>query len=644
VILVRGSGPHFCAGADIQDFDRSPQQIDRLRDLFAQIDRCPKPVVMQLHGHVLGAGCELALAGHYRLATPGSQLGFPEVTLGLLPGGGGTQRLPRKAGVAQALKMILGGKPVDAEEARHIGLVDAIVEGEAALAWARARSRDRPSNDTGNARADTAAIEFWRAEISRRPSLSTARADIVDCVEAAVTLELAQGLALERERFTTLLHSTASRGLRHAFFSERKVARVPGLPPKVVAQKITSIGVIGAGTMGLGIALTLLNADLPVILIDAKAETLSAAVKRISSLLERDVDKGRSSADTAARRLALLQPSASLDAVGKADLVIEAVFEDLNVKREVFGQLARIAKPTAILASNTSTLDVDAIAAFTDRPGQVVGLHFFSPAHIMRLVEIVRGAKTTPEVLAASMAFVRDIGKIGVVSGNCDGFIGNRIFEEYLRQAYLLLEEGALPHQVDGVLERWGMAMGPLRTMDLAGQDIGWSIRKRRALTQPDRPYSEIPDRLCELGRFGQKTGAGYYRYPDGRTAERDPQIDALVTEHSAALGIERRTVSDEEIVERCVLAMVNEGARILAERIAFRPLDIDVIYLNGYGYPRERGGPMFYADTLGLRHVLERIRFFSRGREGWAWQPAPVIEELVARNAGFATLNADSA
>jgi 3-hydroxyacyl-CoA dehydrogenase len=402
---------------------------------------------------------------------------------------------------------------------------------------------------------------------------------------------------------------------------------------------VTSVAVIGAGLMGTGIATTLLNADLAVTLIETRSDALDAAVKRIRAAFARDIERGRLTARTAEHRMDRLTLSDTINAAADADLVIEAVFEDIDVKRTVFGELDRIAKRSAILASNTSGIDLNLIAGFTRRPERVVGLHFFSPANIMKLVEIVRGTATAPGVLATAIAVVKKIGKVGVVAGVCDGFIGNRIFEEYLRQAYFLLEQGALPQQVDKALENWGMAMGPFRTMDLAGQDVGRSVRKRRLITDPERPYSRIPDLICDMGRFGQKTGKGFYLYREGRTAEADPEIDALVISYSAKIGIKRHTLDDTEIIERCWLAMVNEGARILADGIAYRPADIDIIYLNGYGFPAERGGPMFHADRIGLPKVLATIEGFAAGANGWSWTPAPLLVDLVARNATFGSL-----
>lgn len=437
-----------------------------------------------------------------------------------------------------------------------------------------------------------------------------------------------------------MLSSESSLGLRHAFLGRRQVVRIPGLPDHVKQEHVASVAVVGAGLMGTGIAITLLNADLAVTLIETRSDALDAAVKRIRAMFARDVEKGRLPAQTMEDRVKCLTPATTIDSAADADVVIEAVFEELDVKRAVFGELDRIAKRSAILASNTSGIDLNLIAGFTGRPERVVGLHFFSPANIMKLVEVVRGAATAPDVLAAAMAFVKRIGKVGVVAGVCDGFIGNRIFEEYLRQAYFLLEEGALPQQVDKILENWGMAMGPFRTMDLAGQDVGWSVRKRRAVTDPARPYSRIPDLIVDRGRFGQKTGKGFYLYHDGRTAEVDSEIDALVISYSEKIGIKRRALDDTEVIERCLLTMVNEGARILAEGIAYRPVDIDMIYLNGYGFPAERGGPMFHADRIGLRNVLARIEQFAAGANGWSWTPAQLLVDLAARNATFGSLN----
>lgn len=642
-VVIAADGRMFSAGADINDFDLHLDTLQRMRALTSDlIEGAGKPIVAAIHGMALGGGLELALACHYRICSADAKLGLPEVTMGVLPGGGGTQRLPRLVGVTKALDMMLGAKPVSASEALRIGLVDRVAQSDLlaeAIAWARdlkavVRCSDKAvANDLG----DSLDEDRNRAARSR---LSDAPTHIVTCVAAAASESFERGMAIEADLFERLRVSDASRGLRHAFTARRQVAQIPGLPSDVQVLPIETVAVIGAGTMGVGIALALLAAGLTVTLIDAKAEALNAAEARVANTLDSDVAKARLTAEAAAERKGRLALAPAIQAAADVDLVIEAVFEDLAVKKAVFTTLDRMCKPSAILASNTSTLDVDAIAAFTARPQSVIGMHFFSPANIMRLLEVVRGEKTAPSVLATVMALARRIGKVGVVAGVCDGFIGNRIFEEYLRQAYFLLEEGALPAQVDAAMERWGMAMGPLRVMDLAGQDIGWSIRMRRAVEQPDRPYSKIPDKICEMGRFGQKTGAGFYRYADSRTAQVDPEIDALIVAHSAEIGLARREIGDREIVDRCLLAMVNEGAKIVAEGIAYRPLDVDVIYLDGYGFPAERGGPMFQADIIGLDHVLATMRSFAAGRHGWAWEPAPLLVEFSARGDRLGSLN----
>ena len=629
-LVVMAAGDLFSAGADIADFGASANKLDRMRALTSDlIEAAHKPIVMALHGMALGGGLEFALSGHYRICAPGTKLGLPEVTLGLLPGAGGTQRLPRLIGVEAALQMMLSGTPLDASKALALGLIDRVATGDfraEAAAWAKELVAAGPKRacDRLPAGDPAPAIDQARRGLDAR-SLSQAPAFIIDCVEAACTRPFAEGLALEKRLFESLIDSEASLGLRHVFFGRREVARIPG-PKTSAAGVIHSVAVIGGGLMGTGIAIALLNSELKVTLIEPRAEALDKAVATIRKTIQRDVDKGRLSAAAAAHRIDSLFPSATLEACAAADLIIEAVYESMDVKRQVFVELDRIASPAAILASNTSTLDLDVIAACTRRPERVVGLHFFSPANIMKLLEIVRGRRTDPGVLAASMAFSKAIGKVGVVSGVCDGFIGNRMFEEYLRQAYFLLEEGALPAQIDGALENWGMAMGPLKVMDLAGQDIGWSIRKRRAIEQPGRPYSTIPDQLCEMGRFGQKTGAGFYLYPDGRTAREDPQISALILAHSAKLGITRRAVADAQIVDRCVLALVNEGARIVEEGIAYRAVDVDMVSVFGYGFPAARGGPMFYAARMGFANVVRRIEEFAAGRNGWAWVPAALL------------------
>jgi 3-hydroxyacyl-CoA dehydrogenase len=642
-VVVVADGKLFSAGADIADFDRYPDTLERMRTFTTDIvESAPKPVVIAIHGAALGAGLELAMAGHFRMCSADATFGLPEVTLGLLPGGGGTQRLPRLIGSSKALAMMMSGKAVGAVEALQLALIDRISSGDLrtdAIHWAATLNTVRRTCDQAMKGDFVPVILEGRAKAGKA-RLSDAPTFIVDCVEAACTRPFSEGMRVEAELFERLRLSEPSHGLRHAFYARRRVAHVPGLPQNSAEHPIKCVAVVGAGTMGTGITLSLLAAGLPVILIEPDAEARKRAAARIENTTSNDIAKGRLSAEDGTRLLAQLSLAGEIGAAAPADLVIEAVFEDMAAKARVFAELDLVCKASTILASNTSTLDLNAIADLTARPDRVIGTHFFSPANIMRLLEVVRGAKTATAVLATTLAFAKRIRKTAVVAGVCDGFIGNRIFEEYLRQAYFLLEEGALPEQVDGALERWGMAMGPFRVMDLAGQDIGWSIRKRRAIEQPDRPYSKIPDLVCERQRFGQKTGSGFYRYPDGRTPLVDPQIRALIVEYSAAIGMTRRRIEEEEIVMRCVLAMTNEGARIVAEGIAYRPLDIDVAYLDGYGFPAERGGPMFFADRIGLPTVLEKCLQFSRGHQGWAWAAAPLLVRLADSDSCFGALN----
>ncbi|MFC3441492.1 3-hydroxyacyl-CoA dehydrogenase NAD-binding domain-containing protein [Sphingobium rhizovicinum] len=636
-----GGGALFSGGADISEFDK-PWVEPSLPGLADRLERCHKPVVAAIHGICYGGGLELALACHRRIASPTARMALPEVLLGLLPGAGGTQRLPRLIGARAALKMMLEGAPVDASTALALGLVD-LIAGDlavAALEMARQVATDqiRRTGDLPLPKDLREAVLDARENLSTR-SLSPAQAYIIDSV--AVMDELfSAGQAVEARLFTALLATEASRGLRHAFFGERKVARIPGLSKEINQRDIKRVGVVGGGVMGTGIAIALLNAGLDVTIVDLQPEVRARAEGTISATIQRDVNKGRIDQRIADARFAALCIADDLSAMSRVDLVIEAVFEDIKVKEKVFTALEQHTRPDAILASNTSTLDLDVIAGFVKNPSRVIGLHFFSPANIMKLLEIVQGRETAPELLVAAMAFAKRIGKIGVISGVCDGFIGNRIFEEYLRQVYFMLEEGALPQQIDAAMEKWGMAMGPCRTMDLAGQDIGWAIRKRRAIQNPERPYSGIPDRICERGRFGQKSGKGFYLYADGRTARVDPEIEQLIVDYSDEFGIERREISDDEIINRSLLAMINEGAKILEEGIAYRPIDIDMTYLLGYGFARERGGPMFQADLIGLPSVFEQLKALAQGRNGWTWTPSPLIGRLAASGESFESLN----
>lgn len=638
--VVLHGGRRFSGGADISDFEDAPERLNTIRDLQKLIEAAPKPVIAAIEGLCLGGGLELAISTHFRLAQTETLLGFPEITLGLLPGSGGTQRAPRLLGAEAALNLMLTGEMIDAQAALNLGLVDQVVDDsvvDAAISafkdgtiTAPRRSGDLPV---------PADIESAIAAGSTSGKLSDAGQKILGCISILPELEFPEALAFEADAFAQLMSTDTSKSLRHGFFGRRTVSRIPGLKG-VPARAIEKVTVVGGGLMGTGIATALLNAGMRVSVVEPDQSRWPQAEGTIAKSLARDVSKKRISQSTADQRFAALSLAGSIEDAAEADLFIEAVFEDIAVKQQVFEAMDKYARPDAILASNTSTLDLNQIADFTTRPEQVLGMHFFSPAHIMRLLEIVEGEKTSADTLATAVVFAKQIKKIGVVAGVCDGFIGNRIMEEYLRQVWFLLEEGALPQQVDRAVEAFGMAMGPCRVMDLAGQDIGWSIRKRRAIEQPDRPYSKVPDLICEMGRFGQKTGAGFYIYPDGRTPEVDPEIEPLIIAHSEEIGVERRDISDAEIVERCILAMVNEGARILEEGIAYRPVDIDIVYLEGYGFPASRGGPMFHAELLGLPDVLETLRKYQAGRHGWAWEPAPLIETLVAEGRSFKELN----
>lgn len=638
-IVIAGRPDGFSAGADISDFDDGPAPADQLRSLFDAIELCPKPVVAAVSGRCFGGGAELAMSCHWRFAEVGASFAFPEVMLGLLPGGGGTQRLPRLVGAQSALDLMLGGKAVDAQRSLELGLVDQMVSEDVVQAAADFVARGVNVRRTGELDRP---LDLHRAVATAREKANhSPKRQIVECVGSIASHDLSEGLAFEARQFDALLASPQSLALRHGFFGRRTAARIPGAA-KGEARHIKAVTIVGGGLMGTGIAQALLSAGLEVTLVEKRGEALARARETLEKAISRQIEKGSISRAVGEARLDALSLTGSMADGAGADLFIEAVFEDMDVKRQVFAEMEMFARPDAILATNTSTLDVDRIAAGTGCPDRVVGLHFFSPAHVMKLLEVVRGAKTSTETLLTAMRFAKAIGKSPVAAGVCDGFIGNRMFEEYLRQAWFLLEEGALPEQVDRALTDFGMAMGPVAVMDLAGQDIGWSIRKRRALEQPDRPYSRIPDLVCEKGRFGQKTGAGFYLYPNGRTANTDPEIERLICEESARIRLQRRDISDEEIVARCIFALVNEGAKILREGIAYRPVDIDVVWLDGYGFPAWRGGPMHYADRLGLPNVLARIDSFAAGRHSWAWEPASLLIDLTRTGRKFQSLNAD--
>jgi 3-hydroxyacyl-CoA dehydrogenase len=645
-IVLAGAGRMFCGGADLREFGTpAAAQPPTGGELRARMERAAKPLVAAIHGSALGGGLEMALACHYRVAAATAALGLPEVQRGLLPGGGGTQRLPRAVGVEVALEMIVGGEPVDAARAKAIGLVDAVADGEvraAAVDFARsvaAAGGPHPVLANREARIDGADAFFAaaRERVARDARGRQAPLECLACVEAAVRLPFDEGLAFERARFRVLVEGEQSKALRHLFFAERAAARVPGLGDGVAPRPIRRVGVIGAGTMGGGIAMSLAAAGLEVV----QLETAQAALERGRATMARlwgaSVEKGRLAPAERDARLARVRGTLSYADLADVDLAIEAVFEDMAVKKEVFARLDAACRPGAVLASNTSRLDIDAIASATSRPADVIGLHYFSPANVMRLLEVVRGAATAPDVIATAMAFGRATAKLPVLVGNCDGFVGNRMLSAYTREAGFLLEEGASPEQVDGALQRFGMAMGPFRVGDLAGLDIGWAGRKRAAATRPKHlRYSRVADRICELGRFGQKTGAGWYRYEaGGRTPLPDPVVDRIIAECAAEAGIARRSIADQEIVERTMFALANEGAKILAEGIALRASDIDLVYVNGYGYPAWRGGPMWHADTVGLGVVAARVERFHAEHGEW-WTPAPLLRERAAAGKRF--------
>ncbi|HEY6864095.1 MAG TPA: 3-hydroxyacyl-CoA dehydrogenase NAD-binding domain-containing protein [Burkholderiales bacterium] len=642
-VVLAGAGRAFCAGAEIREFN-TPKSVasPNLRELIAAIEALDKPVVAAIHGVAMGGGLELALGCHYRVAAPGAQLALPEVKLGLIPGAGGTQRLPRALGVGRALGMIVSGEPVKSEQVAGTGLVDEIIAGElvpGAVGFAERIAARRPLRRLRDLSVTPDAVAFAEArkKVAKEQRGYPAPARAVEAIEGATTLAFDDGVRNERLIFDELVLTPESKALRHAFFGERAVAKVPDVPEDTPTIDVRRVAVVGAGTMGGGIAMAFANAGFPVTVLETSREALERGLATVRRNYAGAVARGRLAQGDMDARLARIGSTLSYDDLRDADLVIEAVFEDMRVKKDVFAALDRAMKPGAILATNTSTLDVDEIAAATSRPESVIGLHFFSPANVMRLLEIVRAKRTSKPVLATALKLARTIRKLGVVSGVCDGFIGNRMVEQYLRQAGFLLDEGALPHQVDRALQEWGMAMGPFAMSDLAGNDIGWAIRKRRRVERPDFTYSAIPDRICELGRFGQKTGAGFYRYePGGRAPIPDPEIDKLIVDHSRAIGVERRTITDAEIVERCIYALVNEGARILEEGIAMRAVDIDMVYIAGYGFPPYRGGPMFYADTVGLDKIVAAIESYARGYRGESWEVAPRLARLAREGRTF--------
>jgi 3-hydroxyacyl-CoA dehydrogenase len=648
VVLI-GGGRTFIAGADIKEFGKMTSGKLRgagLLPFLLKIEDCKKPVVVAVHGTAFGGGLEVAMACHYRVAVSSAQVGQPEVKLGIIPGAAGTQRLPRLAGVAKAVEMCTTGNPIKAAEALQFGIVDRIIEGDllsGAIAFAREiasqpapKTRER-NEKLGNAAANAPIFSAARETVAQKQRGLLAPAAAITAIEAATTLPFAEGCQLEQKLFGECLFSEQSKALIHVFFSEREVGKIPDVPKETPLLPIKSAAVVGAGTMGGGIAMVLANAGIPVLLKDADQSALDRGLATIQSNYANSVKRGRFTPQDAEERLKRITPTLSYDDFAKVDLVIEAVFEGMALKKEVFKELDRTCKPGAILASNTSTLNIDEIASATSRSPYVIGTHFFSPANVMRLLEIVRGKATGKEVIATCMQLSKSLGKIGVLVGNCRGFVGNRMFGPYRREAQFLVEEGASVAAVDKALADFGMAMGPLATGDLAGLDVGWRIRKEyRHLEKPGIRQPFVEDNLCELGRFGQKVKAGWYKYDEQRRATPDPVVDELIRKWVTEAGIPQREISATEIVDRCLYALVNEGARILEEGYALRASDIDIIYLNGYGFPAYRGGPMWYADTVDLKKVYARISEFHR-QHGEIWQPAPLLARLAEQGKTFA-------
>ena len=648
VVLV-GRGRNFIAGADIREFGK-PAMPPSLPDVCSAIESSEKPVIAAIAGAALGGGLEVAMAAHFRLAVPGAKLGLPEVALGLLPGSGGTQRLPRLIGAGMALDLMLSGRHIDPAKAKAAGLVDRIAEGSDAaaaglsyanelLAAGTPIRRTRDAQGLADRDATQAAIDAARGTAAKaRGLLSPGK--IVDAVQAALDMSFEAGMAKERELFVECLNSPQRAGLVHAFFAEREAAKSPETR-SATPRPVQSVGVIGGGTMGAGITVAVLDAGLPVIMIERDDEALARGRANVEKVYDGLIAKGRMSAEAKAAVMARYSGSTSYDALSQVDLVIEAVFEEMSVKKAVFAELDRVCKPGAVIGTNTSYLDIDEIAASISRPQDVVGLHFFSPANIMKLLEIVVPAKVSPDVVATAFELAARLRKVPVRAKVCDGFIGNRILAVYRQAADYMMEDGASPYQIDKALRDFGFAMGPFQVADLAGGDIGWATRKRRAATRdPKARYVQIADRICERGWFGQKTGRGYYLYPQGsRTGVPDPEVEAIITAERERAGVTPRSFTDEQILSRYMAAMINEGANVVHEGIALRPLDVDVTFVHGYGFPRWRGGPMKYADSVGLAKILADIKEFAK-EDPVFWKPSPLLEDLVARGADFDSLN----
>jgi 3-hydroxyacyl-CoA dehydrogenase len=645
-VVIKGDGRCFSAGADINEFGKPPAP-PTLRDVIDAVEASPKPVVAAIHGVAFGGGLELALACHLRAGDGGARVSFPEVKLGLLPGAGGTQRLPRIIGAARALKIILSGAPVGADEALSLGILDEIIVGDlgdgAVAAAEKLAALAEPPRKVRDLTADGGTPELFAAErkrIERRSRGLIAPGLIIDSVENACTLPFDEGMKKEREYFEVCRESDQSRAQRYVFGAERAAAKVKDLAPETKARAVESLAIVGCGTMGAGITACIADAGLPVTVLETGPEALESGLAAIAKTYQGSVSRGRITQEQADARNKLIRGSTDYADLAEADMVIEAAFEDMDLKKEIFRELDEACKQGAILATNTSTLDIDRIAASTKRPGSVIGTHFFSPANVMKLMEIVRGKDTSPETIATVMALAKVLGKTGVLVGVGDGFVGNRMYYSYTAQANFLLEEGAAPEQVDRVMHGFGFPMGPFAVGDLAGLDVGWRVRQARAKTRPPAGrYSPIADRICERGRFGQKTNAGWYRYEDGsRKPVPDPEIEALIIGVSDDLGIERRSVTDEEIQDRCIYALINEGAKILDEGLVQRASDIDIVWIYGYGFPVWRGGPMYHAGRVGLDKVSARLAQLAE-KHGPELAPAPLLEKLAAQGKTFADL-----
>jgi 3-hydroxyacyl-CoA dehydrogenase len=656
--VVIGAGRTFVAGADIKQLEEHAHgrssSAPNLHELLKKIEDCPKPVVMAMHGTALGGGLELAMAGHYRVASTDAQAGQPEVNLGIIPGAEGSQRLPRLIGVGAAIDMLVSGKPVKAPEAARLGLFDKIIEGDllsgavafaldAAKSGLRPKTRER-NEKLGTLQSNASLFAAGRDQARKTRRNMTAPLAAIDALEAAVSLPFDEGCRKEREIAEKCLASEQAKALIHAFFAERAVAKIPGISRETRTSPIRQAAILGSGIMGGGIAMALANAGISVIVKDADPDALDRGVRSIRQNYEASVSKGRFSRDVMEQRLALIHPQLAYESFETVDLIIEAVFENMALKRQVFAEIDKIARPDCILATNTSTLNIDEIASATARPHMVIGTHFFSPAHVMRLLEIVRGARTGNEVIASALALAKQLKKVGVVVGNCRGFVGNRMMLPYMREAHFVVEEGATPSKVDQTLVDFGMAMGIFAVEDMGGLDLSWRVRQEyKHLEQPGERLPLVLEKLYHMGRLGQKTGAGWYRYGDDRKPVPDPEVDALIQTTAREAGIPHRDISQEEIIDRCLYMMINEGARILEEGYALRPGDIDTIYLAGYGFPAYRGGPMWYADSVGLDRILSRIIAF-REQHGPRWEPAPLLKRLAREGKNFANFDGSHA